>query len=199
MPSIPADAGLIVFLRNPVKGKVKTRLAATTGDDVALEIYKELISITLGQVTDLDVPTYLFYEGGLPAPEKRLSVFTYMLQSPGDLGRKMADALSFVLNRHQKAIIIGSDCPYLSEAILREGVSALAETDIVIGPALDGGYYLLGCKKVHPALFEGINWSTASVLDQTKSQIKKESLTCTYLSPLADIDTEDDWKKYLMT
>jgi len=192
----PADAGLAVFLRKPEKGKVKTRLAATIGDDAALDIYEQLISTTLGQVAQLDIPTYLFYAGGLPATETRLPVFTYMQQHAGDLGRKMADALTFVLSRHQKAVIIGSDCPYLSASILRESFSEMDETDLVIGPALDGGYYLLGCKKMHPRLFEGNNWSTALVLEQTKAKIIEENLTCTYLQPLADIDTEEDWKKF---
>jgi rSAM/selenodomain-associated transferase 1 len=196
MSSIPADAGLAVFLRKPEKGKVKTRLAATTGDDAALAIYKELISITLGQVTLLGIPTYLFYEGGIPEVETQIPGFTYLLQSPGDLGHKMADALTFVLNRHRKAVIIGSDCPYLNASILRESFSALAETDIVIGPALDGGYYLIGCKKMHPTLFDGIQWSTSNVLDQTRARIREANLTCTDLQPLEDIDTEEDWKKF---
>ena len=196
MSSIPADAGLAVFLRKPEKGKVKTRLAATTGDDAALAIYKELISITLGQVTLLGIPTYLFYEGGIPEVETQIPGFTYLLQSPGDLGHKMADALTFVLNRHRKAVIIGSDCPYLDAYILRESFSALAETDIVIGPALDGGYYLIGCKKMHPTLFDGIQWSTSTVLDQTRARIREANLTCTDLQPLEDIDTEEDWKKF---
>jgi rSAM/selenodomain-associated transferase 1 len=196
MPSFPADAGLAVFLRKPEKGKVKTRLAATIGDDAALAIYQELISLTLGQVAHLDIPAYLFYEGGIPEVETHLTGFTYLPQSSGDLGRKMAEAMGFLLNRHEKAVIIGSDCPYLSAPILLDSFSALAETDIVIGPAIDGGYYLIGCKKMHPGLFEGIHWSTANVLEQTKAKITEENLTCTYLQPLEDIDTEEEWKKF---
>ncbi len=193
MQVIPEDAGLAVFLRKPEKGKVKTRLAATIGDDAALDIYEQLISTTLGQVARLDIPTYLFYDGGLPDTETRLPGFTYMQQHAGDLGRKMAEALAFVLSRHQKAVIIGSDCPYLTERILRESLSMLDTADIVIGPALDGGYYLMGCKKNHPRLFEGINWSTSSVLQQTMAKVKEENLTYAHLEPLADIDTEEDW------
>ena len=101
MPQIPVDAGLVVFLRLPDKGKVKTRLAATLGEEAALEIYKKLVSITLDIVIRSEIPTYLFYTDGLPPASTRDARFSYHIQADGDLGSRMADALSFVLSLHQ--------------------------------------------------------------------------------------------------
>ena len=108
----------------------------------------------------------------------------------------MADALSFVLSLHQKALIIGSDCPGLTPEILDAGYRSLDEKDIVLGPADDGGYYLLGCIELHPALFANIKWSTPSVLDQTIEKIKEANLSYCLLEKLHDIDTAEDWIRY---
>ena len=196
MPQIPVDAGLVVFLRLPEKGKVKTRLAATLGEEAALEIYKKLVSITLDIVIRSEIPTYLFYTDGLPLAPTRDTRFSYHIQADGDLGSRMADALSFVLSLHQKALIIGSDCPGLTPEILDAGYRSLDEKDIVLGPADDGGYYLLGCIELHPALFANIKWSTPSVLDQTIEKIKEANLSYCLLEKLHDIDTAEDWIRY---
>ncbi|MDZ4747738.1 MAG: TIGR04282 family arsenosugar biosynthesis glycosyltransferase [Saprospiraceae bacterium] len=196
MPQIPVDAGLIVFLRLPEKGKVKTRLAATLGEDAALKIYNDLICITLDLVSVSEIPTYLFYAGGLPHPPERNIRFSYHHQSDGDLGSKMADALSIVLNNHKKALIIGSDCPDLTPEILHTCCQSLDEKDIVLGPTEDGGYYLLGCKALNPALFANIKWGTPSVLGQTIEKIQGENLSYCLLQKLQDIDTAEDWNRY---
>ncbi len=196
MPQIPVDAGLIVFLRLPEKGKVKTRLAATLGEDAALKIYNDLICITLDLVSVSEIPTYLFYAGGLPHPPERNIRFSYHHQSDGDLGSKMADALSIVLNNHKKALIIGSDCPDLTPEILHTCCQSLVEKDIVLGPTEDGGYYLLGCKALNPALFANIKWGTPSVLGQTIEKIQGENLSYCLLQKLQDIDTAEDWNRY---
>ncbi len=191
-----ADSALIVFLRLPLKGKVKTRIASTEGDEQALAIYVQLMDITLDLAAQSDRYVYLFYEGGLPQLPDQQPAFTYLQQSPGDLGKKMADAFSQVLKNHPKAVLIGSDCPTLSKAILEEAFSLLDQNDIVLGPSRDGGYYLVGCKNVHPVLFERISWSTASVLDTTIERIRGEKLTFHLLEDLTDIDTADDWHQY---
>ena len=196
MSQIPVDAGLVVFLRLPDKGKVKTRLAATLGEVAALEIYKKLVSITLDIAIRSEIPTYLFYADGLPPASTRDARFSYHIQANGDLGSRMADALSFVLSLHQKALIIGSDCPGLTPEILDAGCRSLDETDIVLGPADDGGYYLLGCIELHPALFANIKWSTPSVLDQTIEKIKEANLSYCLLEKLHDIDTAEDWNRF---
>lgn len=196
MPHIPVDAGLVVFLRLPDKGKVKTRLAATLGKETALQIYKKLVYITLDTVTRSGIPAYLFYTDGLPPAGERDPRFSYQIQLDGDLGTKMADALSFVLSLHKKALIIGSDCPDLTPEILDACCRYLDEKDIVLGPSDDGGYYLLGCSEFHPALFANIEWSTPSVLDQTIEKIMEANLSYGLLERLHDIDTAEDWIRY---
>lgn len=196
MPLIPVDAGLVVFLRVAEKGKVKTRLAATLGHAQALDVYKNLVSLTLDIVTRSGIPTYLFYAEGLPPANERDDRFSYHIQVTGDLGSRMADALSFVLTLHQKALIIGSDCPGLTPEILREGCRSLDENDIVLGPAGDGGYYLLGCREVYPVLFENIKWSTPSVLDHTIKKIREANLSFRLMELLHDIDTAEDWIRF---
>ena len=109
LPS-PDKGGLIVFLRLPVKGKVKTRLASTVGADAALEIYRQLTSITLDMVNRSGHPIFLFFEGGLPDPGSKQDSFSYYLQSEGSLGAKMSNAFTTVVRSYSKAVIIGSDC-----------------------------------------------------------------------------------------
>lgn len=196
MPQIPVDAGLVVFLRLPDKGKVKTRLAATLGEEAALEIYKKLVYITLDTVTRSGIPAYLFYTDGLPPAGERDPRFSYHIQLDGDLGTKMADALSFVLSLHKKALIIGSDCPDLTPEILHACCRSLDEKDIILGPSDDGGYYLLGCSELHPVLFADIEWSTSSVLDQTIEKIMEANLSYGLLERLHDIDRAEDWIRY---
>lgn len=196
MSGHPVDGGLIVFLRLPQLGKVKTRIAATTGHGVAFSIYNELISLTLAAAAGSGFSIYLFYEGGLPSKEERDPYFAYHLQSTGSLGLKMAEAISYVLQSHTKAVIIGSDCPLLSSSILKESFKELDTHDVVLGPAMDGGYYLLGCKNLYSSIFENIQWSTPFVLEQTIENIKTASLTYSLLAPLTDIDTEEDWIRY---
>lgn len=191
-----ADTALIIFLRLPELGKVKTRIASTEGDSGALEIYLQLTAITLDLAAQSDQPVYLFYEGGLPQVHDQQPAYTYLPQSTGDLGKKMADAFSQVLKHHAKAVIIGSDCPSLTTTILHEAYARLELNDIVLGPSVDGGYYLIGCKKVHHMLFEGISWSTPSVMAFTIERIQNEGLTFCLLEELMDIDTASDWHQY---
>jgi rSAM/selenodomain-associated transferase 1 len=196
MHKIPVDGGLIVFLRLPQWGKVKTRLASTMGQDVALSIYRKLISRTLTAASESGYAVYLFYEGGLPSLEERNPAFSYHIQSSGDLGKKIVEAISYVLQFHTKAVIIGSDCPLLSSSILKESFIALDTNDVVLGPAMDGGYYLFGCKNLYTSVFDDIQWSSPSVLEQTIEKIIAASLRYHLLTPLSDIDTEEDWIRY---
>ncbi len=194
--SAAADCGLIVFLRLPEKGKVKTRIASSLGQDAALVIYKEMTDITLQMVSNLAMQVYLFYEGGLPDLSNRKPSFQYLSQPPGNLGEKMHHAFEITLQKHKKAIIIGSDCPALTVADVNEGNSKLDTTDIVIGPSADGGYYLLGCKEVIPPLFKNIHWSSSSVLDDTIDIIKSQHRNYYLLRTLNDIDVEADWVSF---
>ncbi len=108
----------------------------------------------------------------------------------------MAEAISYVLQFHSKAVIIGSDCPLLSSSTLRESFTTLDMHDIVLGPAIDGGYYLIGCKKLYGTLFDDIQWSTPHVMQQTIEKIIAANQTYRLLTQLSDIDTEEDWNRY---
>jgi rSAM/selenodomain-associated transferase 1 len=189
--------GLIVFLRFPALGKVKSRIARTTGEEKALSIYHQLTSCTLQLVEGSPFQTYLFYDGGLPDLGSRLPNAIYFSQARGDLGERIIDAFQKILSLHSTAIIIGSDCPELSSSHLAEATKQLEKHDIVIGPSNDGGYYLFGCKKIFPFLFEDIKWSSEVVAEQTISKAESLGLSVYELSPLQDIDTESDWVEYL--
>lgn len=192
-----ADCGLIVFLRLPEKGKVKTRLAKSLGDDEALSIYNELSEASIFLAARSRLPCYLFYEGGLPLEESRHKTFKYLPQIPGaDLGKKILASINAVLQWHSMVIIIGSDCPYLTVADLEEATLKLESFDFVIGPSEDGGYYLLGCKEVLPSLFDDIAWSTPFVLEETLLRLRTLRKKVHLLRPLNDIDNVEDWYRY---
>ena len=191
------DCGLIIFLRSPELGKVKTRIAETLGDEEALRIYKQLSDQTLQMAAGLAISVYLFYEGGIPGENDRLPSFHYLPQTKGDLGEKITQALEFTFQRHQSAIIVGSDCPFLSGSDIFQTISLLETNEVVIGPASDGGYFLMGCSKFLPYLFTSIDWGTPAVFLQTLQKIKEQGHSYSLLRTLDDIDTAEDWHHYL--
>lgn len=195
--SLNQQPALIIFIKNPEKGKVKTRLAKTVGDDQALKIYKVLMAHTRSLASKIQAKRYLFYSQYINEQDDwSKDLFVKDLQSEGDLGHKMASAFQSVLTQHQKAIIIGSDCASLSVSIIQDAVQALDQHDFVIGPALDGGYYLLGMQTFEPSLFKEIPWSTESVAQLTIEKIKAKGKSHFVLPALSDIDFEEDWNKY---
>jgi uncharacterized protein len=202
-----SSKALIIFIKNPQKGKVKTRLARTVGDDKALEIYLELLKITLENAQILRGPLreketikpYLFYSDFVDTQDEWSSeVFEKMVQSGDDLGERMSNAFKIVLEKHPAACIIGSDCPTLSVAILEQSFSNLNDSDYTIGPSTDGGYYLLGIRKgiAYENLFSDIEWSTPSVLPTTLERFDENKGSYTQLPVLTDIDEEKDWVAY---
>lgn len=140
------ENALIIFIKNPQLGKVKTRLAKTVGDEKALEIYLELSKITRENCQILrGVQSYVFYSDFINKNDEWSNdIFEKAMQSGDDLGDRMLNAFTFILQNHSKACIIGSDCPTLSAAILEAAFETLDNHDFVVGPSTDGGYYLLG-------------------------------------------------------
>ncbi len=192
---------LLIFLKQPLPGQVKTRLARTLGHEEAVRIYRFLIEKTRQAASA--APTthrWLFYANGLPEDADGWddTCFTRYVQCSGDLGERMADAFrrAFAAGA-SRAVIIGSDCPELSGEHLAEAFGALSNGDVVLGPTPDGGYYLLGLRHFHEALFKGIAWSTPAVFEQTLAVVQHLGWRVEILPPLADIDTEADWKAYL--
>ncbi len=186
---------IIIFVRNPELGKAKTRLAATVGDEKALEIYKELLQHTFNITAAVEADKYVFYHEAINETDVWNAVGFYKELQNGDvLGEKMDYAFTAVFNRpYHKVIIIGSDCLQLSSAIINDAFAALQNHDTVIGPAKDGGYYLLGMKKLVSGVFENKKWSTDSVYADTLNTLQTNGLTTALLPQLTDVDTEDDW------
>ncbi len=192
---------LIIFIRNPVKGKVKSRIAATTGHDKAYLIYHSLLQILHRLLVNYNSVKHLYYSDNIEQDDMWDDhTFIKQVQSGGDLGKRMSNAFYSVFDRLNskmgKVIIIGSDCPGITPKILDDAWLALDTKDVVIGPANDGGYYLLGMKEWHSNLFENVEWGTNTVFTQTMQHASNNNLSCALLSALSDIDTEEDWNTY---
>lgn len=187
------EEALIIFARQPELGKVKTRLAATIGEEAALTIYKKLLAHTRAISEPLACDKYIFYTG-----EKADGAFwpdDYFLcrQATVDLGGRMKTAFAQLFNKgYHRICIIGSDCFELTTAIINNAFLHLRQQDVVVGPAKDGGYYLLGISNGPKAIFDGIEWSTARVLAQTKEKLALYGYRYSLLPLLGDVDTAAD-------
>ena len=189
---------IIVFIKNPDIGTVKTRIAKTTDTKIALKIYNHLLDITRLTAREVKAERYLFYSNYInPTDEWSEQEFNKHLQVKGDLGKKMKSAFELVLAKNKKAILIGSDCPYIDKALIEEAFDKLEDIDCVIGPAKDGGYYLIGLKSMNTAIFKGIRWSTDKVLMETKEKMQQEDMSYHELPILSDIDHWEDWEKFI--
>ena len=124
------------------------------------------------------------------------TVFEKQLQKGDDLGTRIKNAFELAFHSNSKVVIIGSDCPSLSFEIVGEAFKALDRSPFVVGPAMDGGYYLIGMNSFEPSVFDNIDWSTDKVFDQTIEAIKKLNKSCYLLPELSDIDFEEDWEEY---
>lgn len=180
---------IIVFIKNPELGKVKTRLAKTIGDEKALTIYLRLIQHTLSELEKSNKQTHLFFS---EFTDKNFIGNNYSIQEGDDLGERMKNAFEKSLQKNNKVIIIGTDCPEISVEVIQKAFSVLEENEVVIGPALDGGYYLLGMKKMTPELFENVPWSTETVYKETVKILNELELTWKELPQLRDLDNEED-------
>lgn len=185
---------LLIFQKNAEYGKVKTRLAHTAGNDEALRIYHLLTAHTHEAAKDVEAMKWLFYSSFYEADFEKKRDYEIRVQRGDDLGQRMCNAFADVFAAgYDAAVIIGTDCPGLTPAILREAFSALELYDLVAGPAADGGYYLLGMKRLYATLFSGKNWSTDTVLSDTLRDAQLLGLMAYQLPVLSDVDTEQDW------
>lgn len=194
---------LIIFIKNPALGKVKTRLAKTVGNEKALEIYLELSRITRENAAILrggsKVKTYVFYSDFINKNDDWSNdIFEKRVQSGEDLGDRMSNAFKEILQKHPSVCIIGSDCPTLSVDILNQSFEMLQNHDFVVGPSTDGGYYLLGisCEK-YEFTFKNMAWSTENVLSETLTRIAQNDKTVAILPALTDVDEEKDWVAFI--
>lgn len=186
----------MIFTRNPLLGKVKTRLAASIGDEAALEVYQFLLQHTFNITKELDCDKAVYYSEGIPENglwEK--GDFQKILQQGKGLGQRMENAFkNAFFEGYSKVVVIGSDLCDLQEKDLKMAFLALDENDFVIGPAQDGGYYLLGMKKLDSAVFQNKAWGTSEVLEQTLQDLGNEKVKLLELRN--DIDTFEDLKQH---
>lgn len=202
-----ATAGLFLFTRFPQPGRTKTRLIPALGASGAADLQRQMTEHLLrrfqgfceGQSLALEV----HFAGGTTAQMRHWLGDAVVLkpQGKGDLG----DRLKFALQQGftaglQPIIVIGSDCPEVSEAQIAPALTLLKSHDVVLGPAVDGGYYLIGLNRLYVPLFENIPWSTAQVLERTRAIAHQSGLSLAQLDPLSDIDRPEDlplWNAHL--
>lgn len=183
---------LIIFVRNPVSGKVKTRLAATIGDQKALLVYKHLLQHTQSITQHLDVSKFVFYADFINENDL-WNGYEKKMQHGNDLGERMNNAFAELFAKgYEKICIIGSDCYELNSDIAESAFEKLSTADIVIGPVTDGGYYLLGLNKLIPEFFINKAWSTATVFADTIKDATALHISFHQLTVLNDIDDEKD-------
>ncbi len=190
---------LIIFAKNPKLGKVKTRLAKTIGDEAALKIYKDFMKLIKNECTEVDADVHLFYGSNIEIEDiwEDLKITKHVQLHVNNLGKRMVAAFKKVKKMgYENICIIGVDCPYITSDLLNISFSQLTENDIVIGPAKDGGFYLLGIKDLAHLDFSNIKWSTDSVLNTYLNNLNQLQVRINYIEILEDIDEINALKRY---
>jgi rSAM/selenodomain-associated transferase 1 len=166
------------------------------GELRALEIYRQLVQMTYSALAEVPASIWTYFSDFIPETVN-FPIAKSFAQEGQDLGERMAGAFarSFEVGM-DKVVLIGTDCPTLQRQHLKEAFEALTHSDLVLGPATDGGYYLIGMTRRADYLFEGITWSTSQVLPDTMKVASQHGLTTTLLQELDDIDTQEDWERY---
>ena len=191
-------ACIVMFVKYPEKGTVKTRLALSLDSDIVLQLYKYFITDLLKMISSVGVPTFIFYTPATKEPELRSWLgpnYRYVPQAGDSLGERMKSAFAHCFRDHfEKVIIIGSDSPDLPAALLDGAFTQLAMSDVVIGPTQDGGYYLIGFQRdgFCPEIFDDMQWGTNVVFDRTMQKLKVASKVIFRLPEWCDIDVIDD-------
>lgn len=193
------NKALIIFAKNPLLGRVKTRLASVIGDAKALEIYNQLLKSVHIYSEKIPEQKIVYWEGGVPSLHPFLGDgYRHELQPEGDLGEKMSFAFEAELKSYRSICIIGTDCLELTPESIKDAFKVLECHDVVIGPAVDGGYYLLGMNQYYPFLFQEMKWSSSSVFDDTILKVEAHHLNYKNLPMLSDVDTYQDYQLMLL-
>lgn len=188
----------ILFIKEPVRGQVKTRLAVTVGADRAVELYRCFVEDIISMLDGLNVSTCCCYQG--PGGAEALGNWlgrrrSYVCQSGANLGQRMANAFrSAFASGFSKVVLIGSDLPDLPGDIVRQALAALDTHGVVIGPSRDGGYYLIGFTAAHflSQVFENLCWSTDRIFEQTMGILNNQGVNTHVLPRWHDVDTWSD-------
>ncbi len=192
------DSLALMFVKAPVRGQVKSRLAAALGEDTALELYRNFALDMLHAMDGAGIPSIIFFHP--PDAENEVASWlgkqrSYQKQHGTDVGERMEEAFRRVFSRGcSRAILVGRDLPDLPGGLLIDALNALTDHDAVIGPAEDGGYYLIGFRSDSflPEVFHGIHWSTDSVFRTTINLLGRENRTVYRMHPWRDVDTIQD-------
>ncbi|MES2709383.1 MAG: TIGR04282 family arsenosugar biosynthesis glycosyltransferase [Verrucomicrobiota bacterium] len=203
MTAPPSENALLIFLKYPQAGRVKTRLAATLGAERAVEIYRLLVKEVFRNLPE-DVRIIILFDPPERAGEIRewigglrpdlISRFEFAAQQGTGLGERLIHAFDHAFDRgFAKICAIGTDCIDLTAALFDEAWRALDHADCVLGPATDGGYYLIGLKTRQPSVFQKITWSTSLVYTETLRRVEAAGLRHAALAPFGDIDDGTDW------
>ncbi|TDT38627.1 hypothetical protein DES49_2611 [Halospina denitrificans] len=197
---------LIQFAKWPEKGRVKTRLAAALGEQGALDAHVALTRAVLDQLMATGYPVSFWWDRSLEVPPDEAagilgiletSGITQKVQSGEDLGARMTRALRWGIGSAGRAIIVGSDCPSVDADYIGKALEGLENADVVIGPADDGGYVLIGARTTTDAMLAGIDWGTPRAFEQTCRRLRQEGLRYQCLAPLWDVDEPEDWARFL--
>jgi len=189
-----------VLARAAVPGGTKTRLIPALGADGAAALQSQLTRLALRRAADTRAPVSLWIDG---EPDEKVRRLAGVLdidihsQSPGDLGDRMLAALHHACARGSAGVVIGTDCPAQTSADLSAAAARLADHDVVLQPAEDGGYVLIGMRRPHSDLFGGVSWGTNTVLSMTRTHIARLGLRCYELPALPDLDRPEDLERAL--
>ncbi len=189
-----STTALVIYVRNPISGQVKTRLAKDIGDERALEIYLQLLQHTLEITRSLNFRKFIYYADEVSDYDLwSVPGYTKRKQNGNDLGKRMYNSFKELFDQgFTRIIIIGSDCLQLKTETLEQAVALLESNAAVLGPASDGGYYLLGLTKFYPDLFINKPWSTNQVCSKTIDDFINLGISYALLEELSDIDTVAD-------
>jgi len=192
------DTSILLFVKYPEKGKVKLRLSRDLDEDIVLELYRCFVQDTLVTIKKIDVPFFICFHP--PDAQSKFqdwlgSTLQFLPQRGNDLGARMKNSfIEAFIKGFRKAILIGSDSPDLPEDIIIQAFNILQTKDIVIGPTIDGGYYLIGFRTstFTPSVFEKIHWSSPLVFQETMMKLKQAHRSVGLLPVWSDIDTLSD-------
>lgn len=195
---MPRDL-LIIFVKAPRPGHVKTRIAEAMGPQLAADAYLALVGILIGNLRTLPhvEVRYTPDDAYLEIPQWVQPTWKTAAQGQGDLGERLVKAFhDGFRSGAERVVVIGSDAPEILREDIEAAWSSLNEHAVVLGPAEDGGYWLIGLKSEQPALFEGISWSTNSVFEETMERADAAGLKVHLLRKLSDVDTIEDWRRF---
>ncbi|TBN05417.1 glycosyltransferase [Hyunsoonleella flava] len=182
---------VIVFVKNIKLGKVKTRLAKTIGDLGAFEVYKELVEITEKATAKVEADKRIYFSDVII--DEKWKGFDKYVQEGSDLGIRMKNAFTKGFeDGYERIVLIGSDLPDINASHIKNGLKALETSQTVFGPAVDGGYYLIGLSKIHDCVFDNKPWSQSNLLQITVQELKSKNINYSILETLNDIDTFED-------